>query len=72
VLGQAYAQLQQRLAQGQPGCLGAYAATDEAEFFAVATEVFFERPRALADEHPALYRVLAGYYGLQPLHWQPG
>lgn len=69
VLGAAYAELQRRLAQGVPSCLGPYAATSEAEFFAVATEVFFEQPRRLLDEYPALYRVLAGYYGLQPVNW---
>jgi Mlc titration factor MtfA (ptsG expression regulator) len=31
-----------------------YAATNEAELFAVATEAFFERPRALAAKHPKL------------------
>ncbi len=71
VLGAAFAELHRRLAQGIPSCLGAYAASSEAEFFAVATEVFFEQPRALLDEYPALYRVLAGYYGLQPVHWTP-
>jgi Mlc titration factor MtfA (ptsG expression regulator) len=44
--------------------LRAYGATNEAEFFAVATEAFFERPRALADEHTDLYAVLARFYKL--------
>ncbi|MFW6067559.1 MAG: zinc-dependent peptidase [Myxococcota bacterium] len=43
-----------------------YAAKNEAEFFAVATEVFFERPRELADKHPELYRVLRETYGQDP------
>ena len=34
-----------------------------------ATEVFFERPQALADEYPALHALLAGYYGVDPRHW---
>ncbi len=42
--------------------LDPYGATHEAEFFAVATESFFERPEALARELPALYALLAGYY----------
>ncbi|HEY5800682.1 MAG TPA: M90 family metallopeptidase, partial [Burkholderiaceae bacterium] len=46
-----------------------YGATDPAEFFAVASEVFFERPRELAELHPALYRQLSGFYGLDPLTW---
>jgi Mlc titration factor MtfA (ptsG expression regulator) len=35
-----------------------YGATNEAEFFAVATEAFFERPTALAERHPELYALL--------------
>jgi hypothetical protein len=42
--------------------LDEYGATNEAEFFAVATEAFFERPVALHGRHPALYGVLCDYY----------
>ncbi|WP_217283751.1 zinc-dependent peptidase [Pseudaquabacterium terrae] len=66
----AWAQLHASLARGETGCLGDYAAQSEAEFFAVATERFFEQPQALQAEYPALYAVLAGYYGVEPLHWQ--
>lgn len=43
-----------------------YGATNEAEFFAVATEVFFEKPRALHKHAPRLYAQLAQYYGINP------
>ncbi|GAP37689.1 hypothetical protein ISF6_3634 [Piscinibacter sakaiensis] len=69
VMQAAYAALQARLAAGQPGVIDAYGATDPAEFFAVVTEAFFERPAALADEQPALYAVLSGYHGLDPRAW---
>lgn len=69
VFGAAQVRLHQRLAQGEPDCLGDYAAQNEAEFFAVATEVFFEQPQALEADHPALYEVLARYYGLEPRLW---
>jgi len=46
------------------GVLRAYAAESPSEFFAVATEAFFERPADLAADRPALYEVLAAYYGL--------
>ena len=73
VMGTAWAQLRQTLADGAPGCLGSYAASSEAEFFACATEVFFERPHALAAEYPALHALLVGYYGVDPGHWsEPG
>ena len=35
-----------------------YAATNEAEFFAVITEYFFERPALLREHHPELYSML--------------
>lgn len=69
VFGAAYAQLHQRLHQGDAGCLGSYAATSEAEFFAVATEVFFEQPLALQAEYPALHKLMAAYFGVQPENW---
>jgi Mlc titration factor MtfA (ptsG expression regulator) len=46
--------------------LDRYAAKNEAELFAVATEVFFERPRALQAKHPELYALLAETYGQDP------
>lgn len=62
--------LHQRLASGQPpGLLDPYAATDPAEFFAVASEVFFEQGTALAAQHPALYAALRGFYGVDSAAW---
>jgi Mlc titration factor MtfA (ptsG expression regulator) len=61
--------LQQRTSRGEPTLLSDYGATDPAEFFAVASEVFFEQPRQLAVEHPALYRELGLFYRLDPLSW---
>lgn len=54
----------QGVREGTDPVLRDYAGTNEAEFFAVASEVFFERPRQLAREHPDLYRVLAELYNL--------
>ena len=61
--------LHQRLAQGEDGVIDAYAATDPAEFFAVTSEMFFERPLDLAVAHPALYEQLSLYYRVRPLSW---
>ncbi|WP_055562239.1 M90 family metallopeptidase [Hymenobacter sp. AT01-02] len=36
-----------------------YAATNEAEFFAVVTEYFFEKPEKLQEHHPELYQLLS-------------
>jgi Mlc titration factor MtfA (ptsG expression regulator) len=46
--------------------LRAYGATNEAEFFAVATEVFFEKPLVLKRKAPKLYDALAAYYRVKP------
>ncbi len=43
-----------------------YGATNEAEFFAVATEVFFEKPKVLRRKAPELYEQLARYYEVDP------
>lgn len=40
-----------------------YTGVDRAEFFAVASEAFFERPDALRAKLPALYRNLQRFYG---------
>lgn len=66
VLGADYEALVQDVARGRRTFLGDYAATSPAEFFAVATERFFERPRKLKREHPALHAQLAQFYGQDP------
>jgi Mlc titration factor MtfA (ptsG expression regulator) len=46
--------------------LDPYAATDEAEFFAVAVEAFFVDPEVLADAFPALYVNFSSYFRQDP------
>ncbi|MBS1118993.1 MAG: hypothetical protein H6Q90_1221 [Deltaproteobacteria bacterium] len=65
VLTAGYNELRMRVDAGEPTVIDAYGATNEAEFFAVATETLFCRPFALAWEHPALYAVLADFYRLR-------
>ncbi len=48
--------------QGDPTFLDEYAATNIGEFFAVATEYFFEQPVQLRRRHPALYAILRQHY----------
>jgi Mlc titration factor MtfA (ptsG expression regulator) len=56
-----------RLAEkGHKTFLDAYGAKSEAEFFAVVTEEFFDRPLALQKHSPDLYRVLSAYYNQDP------
>jgi len=54
----------EQLREGRPGVLDSYGATNPAEFFAVATETFFEKPRQLKARNPELYEQLREYYGL--------
>lgn len=61
--------LRARLAHGEPTLIDPYGATEPAEFFAVISELFFERPLELAAAHPALYAELRGYYRLDPAGW---
>ncbi|HEX6751303.1 MAG TPA: M90 family metallopeptidase [Longimicrobium sp.] len=54
-----------------PHVLDDYGAKNEAEFFAVASETFFERPEKLLREHPELYAELCQYYRQDPAAWAP-
>src|SRR5438876_194731 len=55
VLSEEYERLRDDAVAMRPSALDAYGATDKAEFFAVATETFFERPARLVREHAGLY-----------------
>jgi len=54
---------------GIPTLLDTYGATNPAEFFAVATEAFFERPCALRARHPKLYAELQRYFRQNPVEY---
>lgn len=54
---------------GQPTLLDQYGATNPAEFFAVATECFFELPVHLHAMHPELYDVLQAFFQQDPASW---
>lgn len=69
VLTSEFESLQRAAFQGDATLLNHYGATEPAEFFAVVTEVFFEKPRELALEHPALFAELKGYYRVDPTDW---
>ncbi len=47
--------------------LDAYAGVNEAEFFAVSTEFFFEKPWVMAQRNPDLYNALKEFYNLDPI-----
>jgi MtfA peptidase len=54
---------------GIPTLLDTYGANNPAEFFAVSTEAFFERPRALRACHPKLYAELRKYFQQDPVEY---
>jgi Mlc titration factor MtfA (ptsG expression regulator) len=66
VLGEEYERLRRQSALGRYTVLDEYGATNPAEFFAVATESFFEKPGVLQKRHPQLYEELKAFYRQDP------
>lgn len=66
VFSKAFEQHVRATQRGMRTLMDAYGATNPAEFFAVATETFFERPSAMRTRHPELFRELVAYYGRDP------
>lgn len=65
-LSEAFSELQDDVRARRRNVLDAYGATNPAEFFAVATETFFEQPVALRRQEPELYAVLVDYWRQDP------
>ena len=72
VLGSEFKRVQDRRAGLKlKSLINDYGATNPAEFFAVATENFYEKPVQLKRKHPELYAELAKYYRVNPGDWKP-
>ena len=69
VLSKEFEQLQRDARRGENSLLDHYGATNPAEFFAVASEVFFERPKEMKKEHSKLYDQLQSFYQVNPAIW---
>lgn len=69
VFSQQFEILRKQAASGTPSIFDYYGATEPAEFFAVVSEVFFEKSTQFYQQHPALYRQLTDYYKVDPIHW---
>ena len=63
----AYERFTNKVDRGQRTRMRAYGATNPAEFFAVASEHFFETPKDLRKEMRAVYELLERFYGQDPL-----
>ncbi len=69
VFSENFEDLQDRVMKGQPTVIDDYGATNPAEFFAVATETFFEEPDALHKHRPELFEELRLFYRCDPRDW---
>lgn len=66
VLSQEYKALVTNVHQGHRSMIDSYGATNPPEFFAVVTEMFFERPVAMHEHYPELYKKLSHFYQQDP------
>ena len=57
-----YQAAQDMVSQGYPILINDYGLTEESEFFAVASELYFQRPEVLAEYHPNVYVLLKQFY----------
>ena len=69
VFAEEFAALQASVREHRHSLFDSYGASEPAEFFAVASEVFFEQPQRMAAQHAALYAELSAYYRVNPLSW---
>jgi Mlc titration factor MtfA (ptsG expression regulator) len=69
VMSREFAELVRLVEADRETLIDPYGAESPEEFFAVLTETFFEQPVALAERHPEVYALLAGYYGQNPSAW---
>ena len=66
IVGREYEKLVHAAEDGRATLLDHYGAVHPAEFFAVATECFFERAPKMARKHPELYDVMRRFYLQDP------
>lgn len=69
VLTNEFNKLRQSAQRGEATLIDKYGATNPAEFFAVSSEVFFEQPQQLSQQHPDLYQQFRQYYNIDPASW---
>lgn len=69
VFGHEFGRLVEDVEKGRRTVMDSYGATNEAEFFAVAAETFFEKADQIAEEHPDLYRLLRYFFANDPKSW---
>ncbi len=70
VMSREFLELREDTDSHRRNVLREYGATNEAEFFAVASETFFEKPAKLRAAAPELYDELSRFYRIDPLDVQ--
>ena len=70
ILSAEYQGLREKAAAGRKSVLDHYGATNPAEFFAVASECFFEKPLQMQRKHPELYAEFKNFYQQDPASWR--
>jgi len=70
VLSKEFEELQEKVKKHRKTLIDSYGATNPAEFFAVATETFFEKSRQMKKKEPELYNELKDYYKIDPAAWE--
>ena len=69
MLSKEYEEFRRSIEKGSETVMDSYGGSNKVEFFAVATECFFEKPKQLAKKHPDLYAALKQFYRQDPATW---
>jgi Mlc titration factor MtfA (ptsG expression regulator) len=69
MLSKEYDEFRLAVEQGGNTVMDGYGATSPEEFFAVATECFFEKSKQMCERHPGLYAALKQFYRQDPSTW---
>jgi Mlc titration factor MtfA (ptsG expression regulator) len=71
IMSTEFAHLIERISRHRNPVMSEYGSSSPAEFFAVATEAFFEEGKKMQQRLPKLYAQLEQYYGVDPAGWRP-
>jgi Mlc titration factor MtfA (ptsG expression regulator) len=69
VLNEEFKSLKHRSQRGKNSVIDEYGTVSPPEFFAVATESFFEKSKQMKKKLPELYQQLSRYYNIDPAAW---
>lgn len=65
-MGRDFKDLRENISRHRKSDIDSYAATNEAEFFAVTVEEFYERPRVFYRKHPEIFNLYMDYFNFDP------